>query len=231
MPNNEFICFSIGENCLTDHILNRNNLKSFSSPFASGRSNIEYILNFEKENYINFIDNNYLKYENAINGQKVVRNKKYVATENKYNDTCTQGFEFTHHDVIGDEEARQALERRYKRIISLSNKNILMVYHHRKCDQTDINLLIRHLTDLGQIYEARQNKVAIFAFYQIIVSDGAERKVEKYCVGNVHIYKFYTLNEWCGDNNDIFWAKCDDDLLKIMLDDIKKESQNMISEN
>lgn len=229
MSNNEFICFSIGENCLTDSILDRNNLKSFSSPFSSSRSNIEYIINFEKENYAHFIDNNFLKYEFLNDSKKVVRNKKYIVTENKYN--YASGFEFTHHDVIGNEAAREAFERRYKRIVNLTNRNLVIVYHHRKCDKTDMSLLVHHLNELAEIYESRQNKVTVFAFYQIIVSNAVERKVESYSVGNVHMYKFYTLNEWAGTNDDIFWAKCDDDLLKIMVNDIKKESSSIISEN
>ncbi|MCQ2587766.1 MAG: papain-like cysteine peptidase [Treponema sp.] len=39
----------MGENCLPDNILSRNDLKSFSSPFSYCRSNIEYILAFEKD--------------------------------------------------------------------------------------------------------------------------------------------------------------------------------------
>ena len=34
---------SFGENCLTDNILSRYNIKSYSTPYSSARSNIEYI--------------------------------------------------------------------------------------------------------------------------------------------------------------------------------------------
>lgn len=231
MANKEFVCFSLGENCLTDNILDRNGLKSFSSPFSSGRSNIEYILGFEKQGYTDFIDKNFLEYQYLGDGKKVVRNNKYVVTRNIYNGSCALGFEFTHHDVIADERARQAFERRYQRILSLTNNNIILVYHHRKCDQTDTGLMLYHLTELADIYKSRQNNVAIFAFYQVIVSDKTERKVESYRVGDVHMYKFYTLDEWSGNNNDIFWARCDDDLVQIMIDDIKQTKQQMENEN
>lgn len=225
MSNDRFLCFSIGENCLTDDILDRNNLKSFSSPFASGRSNIEYLLNFEKENYAHFIDKNFLIYERLDNGKTVPRNKKYVSTQNKYNNSCTFGFEFTHHDVINNEETRQTFVRRCARISNLKNKNIVMLYHHRKCEQTDMGLLIRHLIDFSEIYESKRNKVDIFCFFQVIVSNKEERKVESYSIGNIHVYKFYTLNEWAGDDQDIFWARCDDDLLKTMIDNIKAKQR------
>lgn len=58
------VIFSVGENCLADNILARNGLKSFSSPYSSGRSNIEYILAFEKEAFSDFLNQKYLKYEN-----------------------------------------------------------------------------------------------------------------------------------------------------------------------
>ena len=45
---------SIGENCLADDILKRFNMKSFSSPYASSRSNIEYILAFENSEFFCF---------------------------------------------------------------------------------------------------------------------------------------------------------------------------------
>ena len=221
MSNDQFVCFSIGENCLADNILDRNGLKSFSSPFASSRSNIEYILDFEKENYAHFIDTNFLKYECLDSGKKVPRNKKYVSTQNKYNVSCALGFEFTHHDVIDSEELRQTFIRRCERVRNLVNKNIIMLYHHRKCDQTDIGLLIHHLTDLAEIYESKQNKVDVFCFFQVIISNEKERKVETYSIGRIHIYKFYTMHVWAGDDQDIFWARCDDDLLKTMVDDIK----------
>ena len=55
------VVLSLGENCLPDDILRRNGLKSFSSPYASGRSNIEYVLSFENERFGDFLNPEYLK--------------------------------------------------------------------------------------------------------------------------------------------------------------------------
>jgi len=229
IKDNDVIFFSLGENCLADGILERNNLKSFSSPFSSGRSNIEYILNFEKENYIDFLNKDFLKYEYLQTGKKVVRNKKYVITENKYHDLSKSGIEFTHHDVINNEEVRQTIKRRYTRLLDLRNVNIIILYHHRKCDETNLNLLMQHFNSLAKIYEDRNNKITIFVMCQKIIKDKSERCIKLYSLNNIHLYEFYTLNEWAGENKDIFWAKPDDDLLRIMIDDMQKEKQNMLS--
>lgn len=42
------IWLSLGENCLSDNILSRHSLKSFSTPFSHARSNIDYALELEK---------------------------------------------------------------------------------------------------------------------------------------------------------------------------------------
>lgn len=58
--NDKYVIVSFGENCLTDNILSRNDLKSFSTPYSSGRSNIEYILAHEKEYFNDFLNSAYL---------------------------------------------------------------------------------------------------------------------------------------------------------------------------
>ena len=215
------IVFSIGENCLTDDILARNNLKSFSSPYASGRSNIEYVLAFEKDNFSDFLNPVYLKYD-FFAGKKVVRNGKFVKTLNKYRSSVTNGFEFTHHDVLGNEKTRRTIERRCLRLLHMTGKNVVMVYHHRLCSDTDQDLLLRHLSQMSQIYEKRNNSVHMFVFTQKLVNDKNKRRVEKQLVNGIHIFDFYTLKEWAGSDQDVFWARNDDDLLKEMIDDIKK---------
>lgn len=172
------ICFSIGENCLPDNILNRYNLKSFSSPYSSGRSNIEYILYYEHEEFKSFVDNKLLRKELFNNTSEVIRNQK-IQLNNTYHESCMNGFEFTHHNVLEDDKARAAIKRRCSRLLGLHNKNIVMLYHHRLCENTDEMLLIKHLKELSDIYKQRNNKVSIFCFTQTIVNDLSQRKVKK----------------------------------------------------
>lgn len=222
----KYIVISMGENCLTDNILSRNDLKSFSSPFSSCRSNIEYILAFEKEQYADFLNSHYLNYE-MFGQKKVVRNKKYVATINQYNETCMNGMEFTHHDVISKRKLKKIIEKRCTRLQNLSNKNVVFVYHNRYCKETDMDLLVSSFEELKRIYEARNNNVSTYIFTQEKISSKDNRKVELQEKAGVKIYTFYTQNIWEGDNQDIFWARCDNDLLQVMVDDIREHIKKM----
>ena len=211
---------SFGENCLADDILSRYDLKSFSSPFASARSNVEYILQIQKDKYKDFLNPQFLEYGYA-GEKKVVRQKQYNELSNVYDGSCMRGFEFTHHDVIADKRKRASIERRVRRMQSLKNCTLYILYHHRFCKDTDIDLLIQHLNDLKNIYEKQCEKVYLIAFTQKLVSSEQERKVEKKYIDGIYLYYFYTLNVWTGDNQDILWARCDDDLIDQMIQDIK----------
>ena len=220
---NKNICFSLGENCLPDELLIRYDLKSFSSPYASARSNVEYILAFEKERFSAFLDEAWLEYE-TVAGKKTARNTKYFQTENQYHPTCCNGFEFIHHDVLGDGKARKTMRRRCERMLNLRNKSITMLMHHRLCPATDMELLLRHLSALAKIYEERNNRVSIILFYQVIIPDESARRVETYQSGSVRVFTFYTTKEWAGTDEEVLWAKCDDDLIKTMIDSIKSNT-------
>ena len=97
-----------------------------------------------------------------------------------------------------------------------------ILYHHRICKDTDIDLLIRDLSELKEIYENQCDKVHLIAFTQKIVSSENERRVEKIYTNGIYMYYFYTLNVWSGSDQDIFWARCDDDLISQMIQDIKE---------
>ena len=214
------ILFSIGENCLADNILAGNGLKSFSSPYASARSNVEYIVSFETEKFKDFLNDSFLYYEKDSQNNIPI-NKKYVSVKNKYHNSCSDGFEFTHHDVKGNITDRNKINKRCNRLLRLKNKNIIMLYHHRYCENTDIKLLISHLNELADIYRSRRNNVHIFLFTQIIVPEKKYRHVENYIEEGINIYNFYTTKIWAGDDENILWARCDDDLFNDMIIDIK----------
>ena len=215
------IYLSLGENCLSDNILDRNGLKSFSSPYASARSNIEYILAFEKEKFLDFLNPKYLKKEPFNAKSIVVRNKKHISVRNQYDVSVTNGFEFTHHDVLDNPKLRETLRKRCSRMLRLKKKQIVFLYHHRFCDSTDFILLIDHLNQLAEIYRARGNTVSIYLYMQHLIADSEDRRVEFHVEHGINCFTFYTRSEWSGDDPDILWARCDDDLLNVMIDHIK----------
>ena len=108
-------------------------------------------------------------------------------------------------------------------MLRLKKKNIIILYHHRLCKETDEELLVSHLIELADIYKSRNNNVHMYIFSQVIVLEENQRKTECIISRGVNVYKFHTLSEWTGDNHDIFWARCDDDLLEEMIIDIKEK--------
>ena len=212
---------SFGENCLTDNILSRYNIKSYSTPYSSARSNIEYILQIEKDNFKNFLNPEYMKYD-YVRKDKVVRLTVYNKIENQYHNLHMNGFEFSHHDVLSNEELRDTMNRRCERLLNLKNKKLCIFYHNRYNENTNEKMLVTHLQELSKIYSERCSSVTIFMFTQVIVTNKEERRVEHTSIDNINIYKFYTLNVWEGTDNRIFWAKCDDDLISEMIEDAKK---------
>ena len=117
---------------------------------------------------------------------------------------------------------RKKIAKRCMQLQSISNKNVVFVYHNRYCRETDMDLLVSCFEEVKRIYEARNNHVQIYIFTQERVSSKDDRKVECKETDSVKIYTFYTQNIWEGDNQDIFWARCDDDLLRVMIDDIRE---------
>ena len=93
MTHAQRVFLSFGENCLTDNILERHHIKSFSTPYSSGRSNIEYILQIERARFEDFLNPEYLEYT-EFDGRRVVRLRQYTQVDNTYNPWHMNGFEF-----------------------------------------------------------------------------------------------------------------------------------------
>lgn len=213
---------SLGENCLTDNILQRNNLKSFSSPFSHGRSNIDYAIQLEKENYRNLLNPKFLIYD-YVGELKVVRNRYYTVSDNIYNDLHRNGFEFTHHDVINDEPQRRSYERKILRMKSFDKrKKLKFIYHYRNNENDDLSLIFNKAIEFLSFYQKRGIKCDFIFFTQEIVLKREEREIIKvFNSNNIKGYIFKTLDLWAGDDQEVFWARKDDDLIKKMLKEIK----------
>ena len=211
---------SFGENCLANDILTRYHLETELTPFSLSKSNVEYILQLERDHYKDFLNPENLAYE-YFRDEKVVRLKKYNKIENQYHILCMNGFEFTHHDIISNPIAREAMQKSCEGLKQLKNETLFILYHHRFCPNTNMDMLIRHLGQLKEIYQQRGNKVNLIMFTQKIISDPKDRKMLFQNINGIYVYTFYTLTEWGGRNHDIFYARCDDDLIEKMIESIK----------
>ncbi|WP_405569735.1 DUF1796 family putative cysteine peptidase [Winogradskyella sp. Asnod2-B02-A] len=213
---------SIGENCLTDNILDRHNLKSFSTPYSHGRSNLDYIIKLESEGYKNLLNSKYL-YHDHVGETKVVRNKYYSTSDNIYLDLHQNGFEFTHHDVINNDAHKNSYERKILRMLSLNNsKKLKFLYHYRDNANKDINKIIIKASEFLAYYQKRNIKCEFIFFTQDVILNQEERSVIKvHDTNNIKGYVFKTLDAWGGDDPDLLWARKDDDLIKEMIKEIK----------
>lgn len=224
------ICVSFGENCLTDNILKRHGLKSFSTPYANCRSNIEYILQIERDRFSDFLNSEYLSWEYA-GDKKVLRSSNYRKLQNFYDAMHMCGYEFTHYDVINNKAHRDAVQRRCDRLLNLGKDEDVFLnifYFHRQNSNTDMYLLIDHLNELKEIYEARCKYAQVVMFQQIIVDDASLRRVEHHVINGIHIYSLFVMEIWAGSNQDIFWGRCDDDLISQMLSSVIEISESEI---
>lgn len=213
---------SIGENCLTDNILDRHKIKSFSNPYSHGRSNLDYAIQLEKEHYANLLNPEFLYYE-YVEQTKVVRNKLYATSHNIFNELHKNGFEFTHHDVLNNEKERKSYERKIARMNSFDkSQKLKFFYHYRSNDDLAIDVLIGKAEEFLSYYKRREIKCEFIFFTQEIVSKSTERQLLKiHDSENIKGYILKTLEYWAGDDEDFLWARKDDDLLTEMIKEIK----------
>lgn len=211
------IYLSFGENCLADHILNRQGIKSFTTPFAHGRSNIEYVLQLEEDSYKDFLNLEFLAYE-KLGKKEVPRLKKYNLVHNNYDESHSCGFEFTHHDIIRNDAVREKILSRVQKLQNMKgSRRFIILYYHKVTETSDMDMLLNDLCKLKEIYSTDKLESEVVCFYQKIVFDHHDRSLQ-YCFrNNIHLFTFNTLTQWGGDNNDIFWAICDEDLISEMI--------------
>jgi hypothetical protein len=215
------IYLSFGENCLTDNILWRYGLKTFTTPFSHCRSNIEYILDLERNNYTKFVSGEFLKYGN-LNGKPVPRIKPDLILKNSYHHLHQNGIEFPNHDVIKNQKYWHRVVARANKLKSfLGKRKYILLYHHRVCDFNDLDLLLLHLSELKMYYSTDEYECQVVLFKQIIVSMDSEKKLIYQMKSDIHIFDFYTHYPWSGRDQRKYWAFIDDSLICKMLKIVK----------
>lgn len=211
--NSEVLWISIGENCLPDDILRRHKRKSFSSVFSSGRSNIEYAIQMERDGYKNLLKRDLLNYF-PDGDNSVLRSIFYKDCEGEYSERHMIGFEFTHHDPLKIKEDGRAFKRRISRQLKYrGKKDFIFFYHHRVTEKSDLPLLRRNLNDFLSFYNINNCNCQIVLFYQNIIMRSEEKHID-FTAFDTGLLEFlcHTHDMWGGDDPEIFWAKGDDDL-------------------
>ena len=214
----EKIFISIGENCLSQGILDRKNIKSVLNPFSWTRSNIDYVSQIVSENFNNFLNSKFLQKEYRENNYTAI-NLKYTCQNGIFENSVSNYFEFTHHNVVDSIDCLESYIRkvvRFKQLVQ-SNNEIIFFYHHRVNPTPDYLLLIEKLNNFVCFIQTKRNApTSCLCFTQKIVKDSSERKVEISKHGNTAFAVFHTLSVWAGSNDDLFFAKVDDDLIDKM---------------
>lgn len=209
----EILWVSLGENCLPDDILRRHNRKSFSSVFSSGRSNIEYILAMEKDDYQHLLRKECLQH--FPDGEReVVRSTFYKDCIGQYSERHRLGFEFSHHDPLRIREDNRAFKRRITRQLEYrGHRDFVFLYHHRITDNSNLSLLRDHLNLLLSIYNVGKYHCRIVLFYQSIITQNNPKHIT-FTPHDTGLLEFecHTYEKWGGDNLDTFWARKDDHL-------------------
>ena len=215
------IYLSFGENCLTDNILTRYGLKSFTTPFSYCRSNIEYVLDFERNNYENFISGEFLKYGD-LKEKPVARLNTNIILENNYHHLHLHGIEFTNHDVIKNQKYWQKVKNRANNLKSFLGKaQYVLLYHHRVCEDSDLDLLLVHLSELKKFYSTKEYVCPIVLFKQILIPIEKKKWLSYKIANDIHIFDFHTHYSWTGHDQRKYWAFIDDSLISKMLKIVK----------
>lgn len=203
---------SLGENCLPENIIRRKGMRNISSPFSSCAGNLDYILQMERYGYDTLLNKKYLRRDS----EGVITNSRFQC-DDIYGSKNNDGVKFLHHDPINNQKDIDSFSRKIERLARLreSLENKIFLYHHRICENTDIEKLVKKSKQFLNFY-----KNSKFVIFHQSLGDG--RGIAYNIYDNTMVFNFNTVEMWHGNDQNIFWAKCDDDLLDDMILEIKK---------
>lgn len=211
----------LGENCLADDVVRRHGFDPVVNPYSYCRANLDYALQLESEGYGRLLDPDHLIVATS-QGEPVVRNTAIIDCDPIYHPRHDLGFEFTHHDVIRNPEHRRSLQRKIDRLHDLrGRRSAWFFYHHRYHPAADLGQVAAKAERFAGFYTRPGAECRFVVFGQEIIDDPAERGVHRVDHSDrVVTYVFRTQEPWEGDNEDVFWARPDDDLFAEMFCDL-----------
>lgn len=208
---------SLGENCLCQNIINRYKLNTFNTIYSYAKSNIEYALYLESNNYYKFLDNDNLTLKDNSN--------IYISQQIAQNDNIFihSGFEFTHHDVVNNKDHLNSFIRKIYRMDRIRyNEDICFFYYFRNTKLCHVDRVKDDLIKFGRLYK-RDNNIYFILLHQNLISPQEQRKVVIHKGNNIFDCCFHTLTYWGGNDTRAFYAVDDDKLIDKALQFIKHE--------
>ena len=213
---------SLGENCLSDIILNRHGLKSFTTIYSHGRSNIDNAIHLEQERHENLLNNACLYYD-YVGKKKVVRNRCYAVSSEVFSELHRNGFEFTHHDVLSNVSARNNLYQKVHKLNYYRGKsNTVFFYHYRACENSSLELIFEKVTQFARFYEVNGKTCEVIVLTQELIDQKEKKRLINIKYSDyIQAFIFKSHHIWEGDNHKHFRALVDDDLIKLMMEELK----------
>tara|TARA_B100000674_G_C37916140_1_gene951012 strand:- start:802 stop:1509 length:708 start_codon:yes stop_codon:yes gene_type:complete len=212
------IWLSCGENCMPINVLRRHNKKAPSTPFSTGRGDVEQIQYHEQTDYKNFLNPDYLIKADSYT------NQCYLNISKKSSGACKPGkyffLELTHHDPNSKAD-REAIERRINRMRDLkkTNEKIVLFYHHRSNRGFEKNRehIKKHFI---KILERYSQSATALCYSQNIISTKEKKGLSLISShqGRITFCTLNTHNPWAGNNLDFFFGRVDDNLFRKMFE-------------
>lgn len=206
--------YSIGENCLSHDVIKRHNLKYVVTPFSHARSNIDYVKQLVDSRFSELISPSALRYEDRY-GKRVVVNTLYGCENSLYDKSISNFFEFTHHDVISDMQARDSYARKAERFLSsfVGSGSACYLYHYRGHRRKDVQRVAQKLNEFrASCMKLGSRSISVAMFTQELVEERESRSVKLELISGVPVATLFTTHFWGGPDEDIFWGRNDDDL-------------------
>ena len=211
--NKDTIWLACGENCMPIDILRRHGRNAPSTPYSSGRSDIEHLSHFESTEYRDLLKNDYIIKANALTGEC------YLNIAKKSSGLCRPGrhqyLEFTHHNPDNEKDLK-ALQRRTDRMLTLRkiNRPITFFYHHRSSTGFEETKSMIKKRFIG-ILDYYTNATALCYSQQIIEKEKQKGfDFLKTFGGKVNFCTLKTQNVWGGNNLNHFFGRNEDQILK-----------------
>ena len=218
---------SIGENCLFQDVIRRHGFKTAVGPFSWGRSNIDYVIDLVKEDFVDLLNPNFLIHREMW-GLAPATNIKYICKPGIYEKSVCNGFEFTHKDVISSVDDKENTERkiqRFKEIVLNPTGPLVLTYHYRYVPNAirDTEYVIKKLKELRSLISTYRDGDApeILMAQQTLVDTTEERNVYLEVIDDIHVANFSTRSCWTGKDDYVFGV-VDDDLFDQCFKDLKK---------